>query len=562
MAIVLALCGCMIPSGCIPNRDSHSKTALVTFQNYDDSYLWSTSVKIGKEVTYQGPLPTRPEDDRFSYYFSGWDGNLKKILEDTIFTAQYMTLDREFVVTFKNEDGTILDRQIATYGNEVRYQGELPKKDPDEIYTYTFSGWDQDLTCITRSFETTALFSAKKRIYQYIEVGTTTSGKIMNTIGETYQIPNAECIVLPVKEGEQYYIQGYSYDDGVDRNTYTAFFVWDRNKHYIENSSYSEQIKKENAVYQKNCKGMLYTIPKDGHTLIVLGNSVLSPAKIEKKVDINDDREIKGLFLGDSIIEGVGVLPKHDVSAVPSQDAVSVMERKLQCTILNGGLGAATFARPFRRTAYDANSIYSSFADIVDEFVSGTYATIYHHIDKNNALYPGEGFNSAAIQFDRIQEIDLHQLQYLGIAYGTNDWYGGITLDSNTYDEDTSTVLGALRYGIRKLKQYFPNITILVFTPGYREKIGQDRKENTDTYVQPQTNLTLEQFSNAIISCTETLQKELGNIYCKHMYQSLNQEKMSQYLIDGTHYNQKGYQMLGTLYADFILDLQEKGYLC
>lgn len=501
LAISLIICSPIMLLGCtrqpsstsvVPPSTSVIEMALVTFQNYDDQYLWSTEVEIGKGVIYQGPEPTHASDERYVYHFSGWNGNLEKIVEDTIFTA---------------------------------------------------------------------LFEKEEKTMEYHSVGEKVEGQLISTKKAFYADPCGEYISLDVKEDEEYRIQGYSWDKEADVNQFTAFFVCDQEGNYIVGSSYSEQ-RKENSIFERKCQDYLYTIPKGGSTLYVLGHTALLSAKIEKKVYV-EPWKLTGLFLGDSLVQGVGVLPKESAT-LPEDDAVSVMERKLQSTIRNGGIGGTTYARPFHRKEYDKNSTYTSFADMVDELILGEYHTISHHIDKNATSYPNEGFDGALVQYERISKINLQDLKYICIAYGTNDWYAGTMLDSNINDEDTSTVLGAFRYGIRKLKTFLPHVSIVVYTPCYREKLGENRDENSNTYVQPNTHLTLEQFGDAIFTCALSLQKELGDVYAKNMYQNpnLNQEHAEQYLKkDGTHYNKEGYQVLGTLYADFIIELQEKGYL-
>lgn len=490
----LILCSSILLIGCTKQPPSTSvvEMALVTFQNYDDQYLWSTEVEIGKSVIYQGPEPTHASDERYVYHFSGWNGNLERIVEDTIFTA---------------------------------------------------------------------LFEKEEKKQEYRSVGERVDGQLISTAKTFYSDPYCEYVYLDVNENEEYRIQGYSWDKTKDVNIYTAFFVCDQEGNYIAGSSYSEQIK-ENETFEMKCKNYLYTIPKGGCTLYVLGHKALLPAKIEKMVYV-DSWKLEGLFLGDSLIQGVGVLPQED-AALPKDDAVSVMERQLQSTILNGGIGGTTYARPFHRTEYDQNSTYTSFADIVDELFLGEYHTISHHIEKNKIAYPQEGFDGALVQYHRISKINLADLNYICIAYGTNDWYGGTPLDSKINDEDTSTVLGAFRYGIRKLKSFLPNVSIIVYTPCYREKLGEEKNENSDTYIQPDTHLTLEQFGDAIFACAMSLHDELGDVYAKNIYQNpdLNHEHAEEYLKkDGTHFNKKGYQILGTLYADFIIELKDKGYL-
>ena len=61
----------------------------VTFVNYDDSVLYETTVREGRDAIYGGETPTQPEDDEFTYEFQGWDKDLKNITADVTIKATY-----------------------------------------------------------------------------------------------------------------------------------------------------------------------------------------------------------------------------------------------------------------------------------------------------------------------------------------------------------------------------------------------------------------------------------------------------------------------------------------
>ena len=61
----------------------------VKFVNYDDSVLYETEVREGREAIYSGDTPTKPEDDEFTYLFDGWDKNLSSINSDLTTKAKY-----------------------------------------------------------------------------------------------------------------------------------------------------------------------------------------------------------------------------------------------------------------------------------------------------------------------------------------------------------------------------------------------------------------------------------------------------------------------------------------
>ena len=73
-----------IPSSSTPEGYHH-----VVFQNYDETVLYEVDVEEGHEAIYGGETPIKPEDDEFTYEFTGWDKDLTNILADVTTVAQY-----------------------------------------------------------------------------------------------------------------------------------------------------------------------------------------------------------------------------------------------------------------------------------------------------------------------------------------------------------------------------------------------------------------------------------------------------------------------------------------
>ena len=63
-------------------------------------------------------------------------------------------------VIFLNDDETKLYEIDVLEGNEAVYVGETPTKKEDEEFTYTFKGWDKDLSSIITDVTTKAEYTA------------------------------------------------------------------------------------------------------------------------------------------------------------------------------------------------------------------------------------------------------------------------------------------------------------------------------------------------------------------------------------------------------------------
>lgn len=67
----------------------------VLWNNYDhvtlesDRYLW------GEMPVYDGDVPVKPEDDRYTYEFIGWDREIARVTGDAVYTAQFRAVAKE-----------------------------------------------------------------------------------------------------------------------------------------------------------------------------------------------------------------------------------------------------------------------------------------------------------------------------------------------------------------------------------------------------------------------------------------------------------------------------------
>ncbi len=134
----------------------------ITWVQDDGSVIDTTTVEYGDTPTHADP--EKGADAEFTYTFSGWSPGIVSVTGDKTYTATYANSKNEYSVTFKNEDGTVLEIVTAAYGETPEYTGETPAKAEDADNTYEFAGWDREIAAVAGDAEYTATFTAVQKI--------------------------------------------------------------------------------------------------------------------------------------------------------------------------------------------------------------------------------------------------------------------------------------------------------------------------------------------------------------------------------------------------------------
>ena len=185
-------------------------TATVQFLDYDGSVISTAEYMYGDAVEIPAD-PVRPSDLRFDYIFEGWGGVQETCQGAATYTASYTAVYVEYTVSFKNWNGTILSEKTYHYGDTVEVPSD-PVREATNTFTYTFQGWNREVTPVVSDVTYTAQYIAAYIDYTVIFKdwdGSVLSEKTYH-YGDTVEIP-----VDPIR--------------GAD-NTYTyAFSGWDKN---------------------------------------------------------------------------------------------------------------------------------------------------------------------------------------------------------------------------------------------------------------------------------------------------------------------------------------------
>ena len=137
----------------------------ITFVNEDGTVLQTGTVDYGTTPAYSGATPTKAPYDQYTYTFSGWTPAIAPVTADVTYTAVFDKKLKQYTVSFVNDDGTVLQTGAVDYGTTPSYSGVTPTKDPDDQYTYTFSGWTPAIATVTADATYTAVFDSTVNQY-------------------------------------------------------------------------------------------------------------------------------------------------------------------------------------------------------------------------------------------------------------------------------------------------------------------------------------------------------------------------------------------------------------
>ena len=136
-------------------------TFTVTWKNDDGSVIDTTTVEYGVVPIHDDV--TKAADAQYTYTFAGWTPDLVAVTGDAEYTATYTETVIEYTVTWKNDDGSVIDTTTVEYG-VVPTHADVTKA-ADAQYTYTFAGWDPAITAVTGDATYTATYD--KTVNEY-----------------------------------------------------------------------------------------------------------------------------------------------------------------------------------------------------------------------------------------------------------------------------------------------------------------------------------------------------------------------------------------------------------
>ena len=142
----------------------------VTLKNYDGTVLATENVSYGSLPQYSA-TPEKPSDAQYTYAFSKWvdeagnDASLSNIDKNVTLTATFTSTLRSYKIIFKNGE-QVLKEETVNYGTLPTPPADMPTKEADAQYTYTFKGWDKTVEKVTGEATYNAEFTSTLRSYK------------------------------------------------------------------------------------------------------------------------------------------------------------------------------------------------------------------------------------------------------------------------------------------------------------------------------------------------------------------------------------------------------------
>lgn len=141
----------------------HKDTYTITFMNADGKILSSEEWEYGGTPSYYD-TPTLASNDKYRYEFKGWAPEIKEVTTNAIYVAQYKEIKLFDVDVF---DGTrLIDSFKQDYKeSEIDFHEDRYNREDTDKYTYTFSGYEEEISPVDGDEIYHATYEEKLKTY-------------------------------------------------------------------------------------------------------------------------------------------------------------------------------------------------------------------------------------------------------------------------------------------------------------------------------------------------------------------------------------------------------------
>ena len=140
-----------------PSRRSY----VITWQDDEGNVFDTSMVEYDSIPSHEDPV--KKDSDEFIYTFIGWNRDFKAVAGPETYVARFEKTRRRYEITWKDDDGEVIDITEAEYGSMPTHPDPAGKETVD--FTFTFDGWTPGLKEVTGKAEYTAQYNKKPRNY-------------------------------------------------------------------------------------------------------------------------------------------------------------------------------------------------------------------------------------------------------------------------------------------------------------------------------------------------------------------------------------------------------------
>lgn len=241
-------------------------TYTIKWVNYDGTELEvDNDVLYGTTPTYDGEIPTKPTDFRFSYEFADWSPTVEPASKDVVYVAQFKEIPLQYTITYElNGHGKLVEPiNVVTYGDALQY----PELDKTDIVDLAFDGWYLD-----------AEFQERVSFPYYPQSNTTLYAKwvaIDEGLFSTYSNYDGTCTIRLFFGNDAEY-ETIAIPSTINGETVTGIDNAFQNNQQIKNIILPETIKNINDNAFKNSSLKSINLPT---SVITIGNNAFDNCK-------------------------------------------------------------------------------------------------------------------------------------------------------------------------------------------------------------------------------------------------------------------------------------------
>ena len=142
------------------------KTYTVKWVDDDGTTLiYQKDYEYGAMPQFEGVEPTKAADAQYTYTFKGWNKDYTEVKGNQTYVAVYDKAVNKYTVTWKNDDGSVLDTEEYEYNAVPSYKNGTPTKAGNAQYSYKFTGWNPLISPVTGDVTYKAQFEAVTNKY-------------------------------------------------------------------------------------------------------------------------------------------------------------------------------------------------------------------------------------------------------------------------------------------------------------------------------------------------------------------------------------------------------------